>query len=84
MNKQIVIDLSTFYKLTETAKLSNLPDYIEKVLKLAGEGNKIILTGAAPVWLYLAIAHALHGKACKLTYRSPVTGDVVIFDHSPF
>ncbi|MEW6419020.1 MAG: hypothetical protein AB1480_13010 [Nitrospirota bacterium] len=30
------------------------------------------------------VAHALHGKARKLIYRSPVTGDVVIFDHSPY
>jgi hypothetical protein len=25
----------------------------------------------------------LHGKARRLLYRSPVTGDVLIFDHSP-
>ena len=78
----IIIDLDTFY--TESAKLLALPTYIEKALKLAGEGNEIILTGKAPVWLYLSVAHALHGKAKKLTYRSPVTGDVVIFDHNPF
>ena len=78
----ILIDLDTFY--TESAKLSVLPTYIEKALKLAGEGKEIILTGKAPVWFYLAVAHALHGKATKLTYRSPVTGDVVIFDHNPF
>jgi CRISPR-associated protein (Cas_csx3) len=47
-------------------------------------GNEVVLTGAAPVWLYLKIAHALHGKATRLLYRSPVTGDVVIFDHDPF
>jgi CRISPR-associated protein Csx3 len=45
---------------------------------------EVILTGAAPVWLYLKIAHALHGKARRLIYRSPVTGDVVIFDHDPY
>ncbi|MBW1744796.1 MAG: hypothetical protein JRG74_07345 [Deltaproteobacteria bacterium] len=61
-----------------------MPTYIKKILKQAGEGNEIILTGKAPVWLYLSVAHALHGKAKKLTYRSPVTGDVVIFDHNPF
>ncbi len=38
----------------------------------------MVLTGAGPVWLYLKIAHALHGVARKLIYRSPVTGDVVI------
>lgn len=56
----------------------------EKLSIFAGEGSEVILTGKAPVWLYLAVAHALHGKARKLIYRSPVTGDVVIFDHSPF
>ncbi len=78
----IIIDLDRFY--TESAKLSALPTYIEKAIKQASEGNEIILTGKAPVWLYLSVAHALHGKAKKLTYRSPVTGDVVIFDHNPF
>ena len=81
-NSPVIIDLCIFF--SDTAKLSALPTYIEKALKLAGEGKEIILTGKAPVWLYLAVAHALHGKAKKLTYRSPVTGDVVIFDHNPF
>jgi hypothetical protein len=79
----ITIDISTLYSDTGTAKLTNLNEYINTVLNLAGDGNIIILTGAGPVWLYLKIAHALHGKARKLIYRSPVTGDVVIFDHSP-
>ncbi len=78
----IVVDLETFYE--KSAKLSALPTYIVKALKQAGEGNEIILTGKAPVWLYLSVAHALHGKAKILTYRSPVTGDVVIFDHNPY
>ena len=78
----IVLDLKTLYG--ETAKLNELPVYLTKALALAGEGNEILLTGPAPVWLYLKIAHALHGKARKLSYRSPVTGDVVIFDHDPF
>ncbi|MBI4378144.1 MAG: hypothetical protein HY578_03490 [Nitrospinae bacterium] len=81
MTKAIHVDLSNFY--TDTAKLSELDKYIQKAKELAGEGNNIILTGAAPVWLYLAVAHALHGKARKLIYRSPVTRDVLIFDHSP-
>jgi len=79
---QIIIDLSDLYN--ENAKLSELPEYINKTMDLAGHGNEIILTGAGPVWMYLKIAHALHGLANKLIYRSPVTGDVVIFDHNPF
>ncbi len=78
---ETIIDLSQLHN--GNAKLSELDDYIRKAKEIAGEGNNIILTGAAPVWLYLKIAHALHGKARKLLYRSPVTGDVVIFDHSP-
>lgn len=78
----IIIDLFEMY--SETAKLSDLSAYIAKALELAGDGNQVILTGKAPVWLYLSIAHALHGKAVKLIYRSPVTGDVEIFNHDPF
>jgi len=81
MNKIIEINLTSFF--TKNAKLRDLDSYIEKTLNLAGEGNDVVLTGAGPVWLYLKIAHALHGKARRLIYRSPVTGDVVIFDHSP-
>jgi hypothetical protein len=82
MAEQITINLESLYS-TPTAKLSDLDVYITEAKDLAGEGNEVILTGAGPVWLYLKIAHALHGKARKLIYRSPVTGDVVIFDHSP-
>jgi hypothetical protein len=79
--QDVIIDLSTFY--TSNAKLSELDSYIQKARDLAGNGNEVVLTGTGPVWLYLKIAHALHGKARKLIYRSPVTRDVVIFDHSP-
>ncbi len=82
MDEKITIDLSFFYE--ETAKLDEMNKYIEKAIHLAGEGNEITLTGRAPVWLYLKIAHALHGKARKLIYESPVTGAVTIFDHNPY
>lgn len=78
---EVVIDLSNFF--TDNAKLSELDNYIKKAKSLAGDGNEVVLTGAAPVWLYLKIAHALHGKARKLIYDSPVTENVIIFNHSP-
>lgn len=78
----ITIEMNIFF--TGTAKLSDLDRYIQKAKELAGEGNDVVLTGAGPVWLYLKIAHALHGKAKSLKYRSPVTGDVLIFDHNPY
>jgi hypothetical protein len=81
MPTSIEIDLRTLF--TETAKLAQSPAYERQALSVAGEGNDVVLTGQGPVWLYLRLAHALHGKARSLTYRSPVTGDVLIFDHNP-
>lgn len=78
----IVIEMNKLY--SDTAKLSELPSYTSVAVDLAGEGSNLVLTGPAPVWLYLKIAHALHGKAKRLIYRSPVTGDVEIFNHDPF
>jgi hypothetical protein len=82
MINTVVIDIKTLYG--ETAKLDNLPDYEGAALEQAGEGNAVILTGAGPVWLYLRLAHAIHGKAISLHYTSPVTGLVEIFNHNPF
>lgn len=80
--KTVTIDINTLYKTN--AKLSEIETYIQEAQSLAGEGSDVILTGQAPIWLYLKIAHSLHGKARKLIYSSPVTGKLVIFDHSPF
>ena len=41
----------------------------------------VILTGAGPVWGYLAIAHGLHGRAVRLTYSAPNADGIVIFNH---
>jgi hypothetical protein len=80
----IVIDLRTLYG--ETAKLAELSEYEARVLELAGSGEDIVLTGQAPIWLYLRIAHRLHGHARRLAYRAPALteGDLVIFDHDAY
>lgn len=78
---EAVIDVRGLYP--DAAKLSDLAAYVSKAQELAGNGKVVVLTGQGPIWLYLKIAHALHGKARRLIYRSPVTGDVVIFDHDP-
>jgi hypothetical protein len=88
MAERRIIDLKLLYG--ETAKLDDLSTYVEKSKEIAGEGNEVMLTGPGPIWLYLKIAHALHGKAKKLIYRTPAMKkdekqvDVVIFDHDPF
>ncbi|MDQ7012060.1 MAG: CRISPR-associated protein Csx3 [Mariprofundaceae bacterium] len=79
----ITIDVSSLYAATGTAKLADLPEYVAEAQRQAGSGNVVKLTGPGPVWLYLKIAHALHGRALKLIYDSPASGEVVIFDHDP-
>lgn len=79
---KIVIDVKNIYD--DTAKLAALPEYEAKAVELAGQGNNVVLTGPGPVWLYLRLAHALHGKVRSLRYESPATGEVVIYDHNPF
>ena len=78
-----ILDLASlsFYYAYADGKSSNLSPYIEKARNFAGNGKEVVLTGAAPVWLYLTVVHALHGRVKSLTYHSPVTGHVVIFDH---
>lgn len=84
MREQITIEISELFKETGTAKLSALDGYVAQAVAMAGEGNHVLLTGVGPVWLYLKIAHVLHGKVLRLSYTSPVTGEVVIYDHDPY
>lgn len=41
----------------------------------------VTLTGPGPVWGYLAIAHALHGRAVRLAYSAPNAPSIVVFAH---
>lgn len=79
----ITIDISTLYKFTGTAKLTDLQAYEARVKELVSPGAEVTLTGPGPVWLYLRLAHSLHGRATTLIYDSPVTGPVEIFNHNP-
>jgi len=79
---KVEINVHSLYK--KQAKLKNMNAYINKALKLAGEGNDVVLYGPGPIWLYLKLGHALHGKVKSLSYHSPLTGEIIIFDHDPF
>lgn len=79
----MTLDISTLYAATQQAKLDRLDDYVRTAIGTVPPGDDVTLTGAGPVWLYLRIAHALHGRARTLTYDSPVTGPVEIFNHNP-
>ncbi len=76
-------DLSKLYAATIQAKLAQLDGYIQVTLAAVPAGAEVTLTGQAPIWLYLKIAHALHGRVRRLVYESPVTGPVEIFNHTP-
>ncbi len=84
MADRIIIDVSSLYAATETAKLGDLSRYEAQVCALAGAGNDVTITGPGPVWLYLRIAHLLHGKVRSMNYDSPTTGKIVIYDHNPY
>jgi hypothetical protein len=78
----IILDLSSLYE--DQAKIKEIPVYLEKVLGLEIKGKDVILTGQAHIWLYLKIAHHLHGIVKSLSYDSPVTEKIMIFDHDPY
>lgn len=87
----IEIDMEKVYGKPATAKLADLPRYLEIIAGIAGEGNEVMLTGSAPIWLYLKTAHFLHGKVKRLMYYSPALEPnikkdegILIFDHDPF
>jgi len=79
----IEIDVEALYRrLGETARQEHLPEYERQAREQAGEGNDVVLTGRGPIWLYLRLAHTLHGVARTLAYRAPEAGEVRIFNHT--
>ena len=83
--ERVVIDLKySVWSLNDEQRADDklLPEYIKTALeKAGGSTGTIVLTGAAPNWLYMAIAVAFYKKCVKLVYNSPRSGDVVIFNH---
>lgn len=79
----MVVNLSKLFGGHGPVKLHSLDAYVRKVLDKVSPGDEVVLTGQAPVWLYLRIAHELHGVARSLYYESPVTGRVEVFNHDP-
>jgi hypothetical protein len=43
---------------------------------------EVTVTGAAPTWGWMCIAHSLHGHVSKLIYSAPNTPMIVIYSHS--
>ncbi len=81
---RVKINVPELFAEDRTAKLSRLEEYKSRCLELSGHGTDVVMTGPGPIWLYLSLAHVLHGRVRSLSYLSPVTGEVLIFDHNPF
>jgi hypothetical protein len=79
----MTLDLSSLYAATGTAKLAELPTYEDEVKRTVPRGVDVTLTGPCPVWLYLRLAHMLHGIARSFRCDPLVTGPVIVFDHNP-
>jgi hypothetical protein len=82
----VTLDLERLYSATGQAKLADLPRYEQAVLAQVPAGARVVLTGRAPIWLYLRVAHLLHGRANVLSYLSPPAGlhePLEIFNHDP-
>lgn len=76
----VILNLAELFG--EKAVIGEKSAYTANALKRIGRSREVILTGAAPIWLYLLVARELHGKVSRLVYRSPNTAEVVIFDHT--
>ncbi len=80
----ITINVEELYAVDETALLAHLLEYERKAVALLPSDTvvDVCLTGGGPIWLYLRIAHALHGLVRVLSYSSPAAGKVIIFNHT--
>lgn len=88
--RELTINIEEIYGITNgNAVKSKIKEYLSKVNQLIDKHNpsNVILTGKGPIWLYLKVAHELHGKVIRLYYKSPNaktkdSDDVEIFNHS--
>lgn len=77
--ERVTVNVAELYG--EKALTEKRDSYIAAALKWVGQAKEVTLTGIGPVWLYLLIGKALHGKVSKLVYTSPTSGDIVVFDN---
>ncbi len=80
----MTLDVSRLCAGEACARVARWGAYLDAALRAVPPGVDVVLTGPAPVWLYLKVAHALHGRARALYYENQVLGPVRIFNHDPF
>lgn len=93
-NGQVIVDISKFENPDPTTGRVNLDfkkvnDYQRRVLGMlpafkVGEEMpefEVVLTGAGPVWLFLALVAACHSRGGTVVYSAPNCPRCVIVDH---
>ena len=80
----ITINVAELFAVDETALLAHLPEYERKAVAQLPPDTvvDVCLTGGGPIWLYLRLAHVLHGLVRVLSYSAPAVGKVIIFNHT--
>ena len=90
---EYMIDLeSVWRRFDESARVDLISTYCETIQKCIIDPmvhaktlakTRVTLSGRAPVWLYLTVAHYLHGKVYRLWYSDGKGLQLPIFDHTP-
>lgn len=73
----LTINLTSLFR--GSAKIKYLESYTDQAITQAGTNNDIILTGAAPIWLYLKVAVALQPVVRSISYKSSLSETVIIY-----
>jgi len=85
--RAIVIDIQQVWSEVspDGADPALMQVYLAKVREIVAArhrpGAPYILTGRGPIWLYLSVAHELHGHATQLWGFDPKLGYILIYGH---
>ncbi|MDP3970910.1 MAG: CRISPR-associated protein Csx3 [bacterium] len=91
---QIVLDITTLVPTPAPGQrinfeLGSVVEYQAKALALLPAFRpgcslpefEVVLSGPGPIWLYLALAAALHSRGGQVVYSAPNAARVVVIDH---
>lgn len=81
--KRLVVDLKSIWSphREDRAQRHLLQIYRRRARNFLNNKSveTIVLTGSAPVWLYLAIFDELQNSCDSIVYNSPLSGEITIF-----
>jgi len=77
----MTLDLSVFCRDEPMLSPAAWPRCLDRLLRIVPPGVDLILTGPAPLWLYLKAVHLLHSRVRALYCECPGSGTVRISLH---